>query len=83
MIEGSDPISTGIFTLLEVGPKDRVVDHIQEGCNGMPALVVKPHLQDTTSASKAPGTSATQRLPKPFRTSLPLLRAYFFPYHFS
>lgn len=48
MIQSSDPISTGVFTLLEVGPKDGVVDHIQEGCNGMPALVVKPHLQDTT-----------------------------------
>lgn len=52
VIEGSDPISTGVFTLLEVGPKDGIVDHIQEGCNGMPPLVVKPHLQDTTSASE-------------------------------
>lgn len=52
MIEGSDPISTGVFTLLEVGPKDGIVDDIHKGCNGMPAFVVKPHLQDTTSASE-------------------------------
>lgn len=52
MIEGSDPISTRVFTLLQVGPKDGIVDHIQEGGNGMPALVVEPHLQEITSASE-------------------------------
>lgn len=51
VIEGSDPISTRVFALLEVGPKDGIVDHIQEGGNRMPALVVEPHLQETTSTS--------------------------------
>lgn len=63
MIEGSDPISTGVFTLLEVGPKDGIVDHIHKGCNGMPALVVKPHLQDTTSVSER---HQVHQLPKSF-----------------
>lgn len=52
MIEGSDPISTRVFALLQVGPKDGIVDYIQERGNGMPALVVEPHLQETTSASE-------------------------------
>lgn len=52
MIEGSDPISTRIFSLLQVSPKDGIVDHIQEGGNGMPAFVVEPHLQETTPASE-------------------------------
>lgn len=63
MIEGSDPISTGVFTLLEVGPKDGIVDDIHKGCNGMPAFVVKPHLQDTTSASER---HQVHQLPKSF-----------------
>lgn len=52
MIEGSDPISTRVFVLLQVGSKDGIVDHIQEGGNGMPALVIEPHLQEMTSASE-------------------------------
>ena len=45
MIEGGDPISTRVLALLQVGPKNSIVDHIQEGGNGMPTLVVEPHLQ--------------------------------------
>lgn len=52
VIEGSDPISTRVFALLQVSPKNGIVDHIQEGGDGMPALVVEPHLQETTSASE-------------------------------
>lgn len=52
VIEGSDPISTRVFALLQVGPKDGIVDHIQEGGNCMPALVIEPYLQETTSVSE-------------------------------
>ena len=52
MIEGSDPISARVFALLQVSPKDGIVDHIQEGGDGMPALVIEPHLQETTSVSE-------------------------------
>jgi len=52
VIEGSDPVSIRVFALLQVGPKDGIIDHVQEGGNGMPALVVEPHLQENTSASE-------------------------------
>ena len=52
MIDGGDPISTRVLALLQVGPKNSIVDHIQEGGNGMPTLVVEPHLQETTTVSE-------------------------------
>lgn len=45
MIEGSNPILAGVLSLLQVGPENGVVDDIQERANGMPALVVEPHLK--------------------------------------
>lgn len=52
VVEGSDAVSTWVFVLLQVGPKDGIVHHVQEGGNGMPAFVVEPHLQKTTDQNQ-------------------------------
>lgn len=45
MIESSNPILAGVLSLLQVGPKNGIVDDIQERTDGMPALVIEPHLK--------------------------------------
>lgn len=44
MVEGSDPVLAWILSLLQVGPENGIVDDIQEGTDGVPALVIEPHL---------------------------------------
>lgn len=45
MIEGSNPILARVLSLLQVGPENSIVDDIQERADGVPALVVEPHLK--------------------------------------
>ena len=45
MIESGNPILAGVLSLLQVGPEDGIVHDIQERADGMPALVVEPHLK--------------------------------------
>lgn len=45
MVESSDPVLTGVRPLLQVGPQNGVVDDIQERADGMPPLVIEPHLK--------------------------------------
>lgn len=57
MVEGRNPILAGVLSLLQVGPENGIVDDIQERADGMPALVVEPHLnkrcQVQSNASKS------------------------------
>lgn len=45
VIESSNPILARVLSLLQVGPEDGIVHDIQERANGMPALIVEPHLK--------------------------------------
>lgn len=45
MIKSSDPILSRILSLLQVGPENGIVDDIQERADGMPTLVIEPHLK--------------------------------------
>ena len=51
MIESSNPILAGVRSLLQIGPENGIVDDVQERADGVPALVVKPHLEDRKAAS--------------------------------
>lgn len=45
MVESSNPILAWVLSLLQVGPENGIVDDIQERTDGMPALVIEPHLK--------------------------------------
>lgn len=48
-----DAVLLGAAGLAQAGPQDGVVGHVEEADQGMPAFVVKPHLQGRDAGSGA------------------------------